>query len=494
MTNRSLFGPRKYRYAMRSILSLITLSLLTLSLCSCGQNIYRTAATNFAGRPTPPSQLQQRVMVAITTNGSSGSLEILDGLRDIRSNVQNTVPSFFISGFSGGLPTTILNFPEQLRGAVYSDATPYAATFINYGTEAALGSAGSFTSGVRITSIATAPDFLRVYAAQEAAGQLQIQDNSTGRLYTLNIPNVYKVAVNTGDTIALAMVRNSNTLYRVVKLNNGQTNPPGSVDCEPQVLPVYCVVPVNGSYDRPVDAYFSTDGTTAYVLNCGVECGGGANGGSAISVIPQAQLNILSVPTSATYPVVVSNTVPIPGGVTAALSDGVSLFLAGQQLQPDGLFAGRLSIMNLNTLAVSAPVSISDGYHTKLLFADDNTLWIGSQSCANGERAKLGQNYNCLTRFDLGAQTATIVPAITTSAVTNQPSVPYPNQDNNLIYIGSLTGICWVQNYHKVYTAYGGQVHAFNTADGSEINNANIAVQGSALDVAYMDALTNTAN
>ena len=97
-------------------------------------------------------------------------------------------------------------------------------------------------------------------------------------------------------------------------------------------------------------------------------------------------------------------------------------------------------------------------------------------------------NYNCLTRYDLGAHTASIVPAITNG------SLPYPNQDNNLIYYGSLTGICWVQTYHKVYTAYGGQVHAFNTVDGSEINNTNITVQGTALDVAYMDAATNTAN
>jgi hypothetical protein len=54
--------------------------------------------------------------------------------------------------------------------------------------------------------------------------------------------------------------------------------------------------------------------------------------------------------------------------------------------------------------------------------------------------------------------------------------------------------MCWVQNYNKVYTAYGGQIHAFNTADSSEINNINITVQGTALSVAYMDALTNAAN
>ena len=38
-----------------------------------------------------------------------------------------------------------------------------------------------------------------------------------------------------------------------------------------------------------------------------------------------------------------------------------------------------------------------------MLFADNNTLWIGSQFCSTGERAKLNQNYNCLTMVTLGA-------------------------------------------------------------------------------------------
>ena len=73
-------------------------------------------------------------------------------------------------------------------------------------------------------------------------------------------------------------------------------------------------------------------------------------------------------------------------------------------------------------------------------------------------------------------------------------TVPFPNENNNQYYYGDLTGLCWVQNLHKVYTAYGGQVHAFHTVDGSEINNFYITVQGTALDVAYMDALTNSAD
>jgi hypothetical protein len=69
-----------------------------------------------------------------------------------------------------------------------------------------------------------------------------------------------------------------------------------------------------------------------------------------------------------------------------------------------------------------------------------------------------------------------------------------------------------VQNYYKVYTAYGGQIHAFYTgaspspiaesqsedsnggSPASEIDNINVTVQGTVYDVAYMDALTDSAD
>jgi hypothetical protein len=140
-----------------------------------------------------------------------------------------------------------------------------------------------------------------------------------------------------------------------------------------------------------------------------------------------------------------------------------------------------------------------------MLFADNNTLWIGSQFCSTGERQKLfasgntsqAANYNCLTMVPLGGSTLVpqIVPAVNqagggVAAVT----VQYPNQNDDQFYYGSLTGLCWVEGFNKVYTAYGGQVHIFSTVDGSEIDNEFVTVQGTALDVAYMDASSDDAN
>jgi rhodanese-related sulfurtransferase len=468
-------------------------------------------------------------MVSLTINGSSGALQILDGKRDIRSNVENTITSFHISGYSGAYPSLIINYPVQERGYVYS-STDGSLTAINYGTESSSGSAGSL--GGLANSLAVAQDDTRIFAAVEQAGELTVIDNSSGRSYALNLPNVYQVAMNSGNTIALAMVRNSNALYRVVKLipntvYNTATNavnplfPPGAVDCEPYVLPAYCVVPVPttaNALNEPLGAYFSLDGSTVYVINCGTECNGpnpATLPGSTASItpFPVGALNDDVVPsTSSPSPVVNSPSINIPGGVTEMISDGTNLYLAGQQLQTNGLFAGELTVVPLSTLTPAAPIAISDGNHTKMLFGDagNHTLWIGSQHCANGNRAYIAAqelsskgytdqsgNYNCLTQVTLGATPAVqIIPQVvqsTNSAVTPVP-VPYPNQDLDSYYYGSLTGLCLVEGFGKMYTAYGGQVHAFNDAAGSEIDNSLITVQGTALDVAYMDASTNTTN
>jgi hypothetical protein len=502
----------------------LLLALTSVGLTSChNANFDATHFPQFpfANRPIPPSLLMDRVMVAVSANGSTtsgtGSLQILDGLRDIRSNLQNTRTSFSVSGAVGQFPSRILSFPAEIRGYVYSSGIDGALNVVNYGTEAASTTGGGTFMGAN--SIAIPPTFTHIYAAEESAGQLGLLDETTGVGYNLNIPNVYQVAVNAGDTVALAMVRNSNTLYRVIKLNNNQfptaaaaIASTGAIDCQPLNVPVYCAVPVNtGSaakpFDRPTSVYFSVDGTTDYILNCGPECGGTT---SSVTFLQESALNIntYTIGDAPNVDAFVSN-VPVPGGATVGLSDGTTLYVAGQQLQSDGLFAGNLSTIVLANAttnpssAVTGKYSISDGNHTKLLFADDNTLWVGSQLCSTGERAHQAAqgvttqaaNYNCLTRFDRGALSASIVPAVNQAAQgVAAVSVPFPNTNQNQLYYGDLTGLCWVQTFHKVYTAYGGQVHAFNTADGSEINNVNIIVQGTALDVAYMDAQTDADN
>ncbi len=534
---------------IRSFSALITSGILlataTLALSGCGVVVlYKTPQYTYSGRPVPPSKLLERVLAAYSATGpgGSGGLEILDGLRDLRGNVQNTTKFYSISGYSESEPVSIINYPEETSGYVL-DYPSGTLTDINYSKETSSGTVASL--GSNPPSAAASQLGTAFAGAAQQAGLLVFITN--GSTYQLNLPGVDKVVIDPGFSVVLAMVANSDTLYRIVRLpqTSNPVAPPGSVDCEPLLLPQYCVVPVAGKYDRPVNVNFSLDGSTAYVLNSGPENGGTT---ASVSFLNLAPLNINTVPTvnpltvpttdpsypMATLPNGVANPVVIPGGVTASVADGTYLYLAGQQLQPAGskyagLFAGNLTTVNLNTYAVSAPVSISDGTHTKLLFADNNSLWIASSNCSNGVRAATAAaelaaqgytdqagNYNCLTMATTGTATppATIIPAVVQSNVPSVTPVvvPYVNTNQNQYYYGSATGLCWVQDYYKVFTAYGGQIHAFYTGAnpspivetqqidanggtaGTEINNINMTVQGTVFDVAYMDAETDSAD
>jgi hypothetical protein len=139
------------------------------------------------------------------------------------------------------------------------------------------------------------------------------------------------------------------------------------------------------------------------------------------------------------------------------------------------LFSGYLTPIDLTTKTAANPISVSDsapGQRTRMIVADDNTMWLGGIRCTQGERYATGQPYGCLTMFNISTNTVTMV----------EP------------FQGDLTGIASVTSLHKVYIAEGGQVYIYSTKDGSAINNFYVTVTGTAYDVAYMDGLTDGNN
>jgi hypothetical protein len=447
---------------------LCVLPTLTCFVCillaGCGQSYY------FGGRALPPSGILNRVLIAVQNPGAltKGTLTIVDAYYDIRHSFNNKVASFSIAGYSGADPLTIQNMPEEQVGAVYG-AGDGSFALVDYATEK---QTTTVTVNGASSSIFISRDQRYVFAANQAAHTLTVQDRTLGTSYGLNLPNVYRVSINPSGTAALAFVQDSNLIYSVYKLQANQRTPANAEDCEPQNLPVYCLLPVPGTFDRPTKAVFSADGTTAFVLNCGPECGGVQ---ASVSFLPVAGIIIQSgspIPPGA--PTTVTATVPVPGGDTDAIQNANLLYLAGQQLQPDGYFAGNLSILDTNAKQVTGKYSISDGTHLKMLFADDNTLWVGSQLCTQGERYHLGAttNLGCLTMFNTSSNSVTMIDS----------------------YKGDATGIAAVTGLSKVYTAEGGQVYIYNTSTGAAMDNSQVTVVGTAYDVAYMDAPSDDNN
>jgi hypothetical protein len=451
----------------RSLWSFCALSALVFEfvfLAGCGQSYY------FGGRALPPSGILNRVLIAVQNPGAltKGTLQIVDAYYDVRHSFNNKVASFSVSGYSGADPISIQNMPEEQAGAVYG-AGDGSYALLNYGSEK---QTTTLTLPGASSSIFISRDQRYVFAANQAAHSLTVQDRTLGTSYALNVPNVYRVSTNPSGSAALVFVQDSNAVYSIYKLQTNQATPSNAIDCEPQNLPVYCVLPVPGTFDRPTKAVFSPDGTTAWILNCGPECGGKQ---ASVSFLPVAGIIIQSgAPVPPGAPTQVTATIPVPGGVTDAIANANLLYLAGQQLQPDGYFAGNLSILDTNLKQVTGSYSIADGNHQRMLFADDNTLWVGSLLCTQGERYHQGATTDtgCLTMFNTSSNSVTMIDS----------------------YKGDATGLAAVTGLHKIYTAEGGQVYIYNTTTGASMDNSQVTVVGTAYDVAYMDSPSDDDN
>ncbi|RRA49237.1 hypothetical protein [Acidipila sp. EB88] len=472
---------------MRLCSVLAALLLVSLGLSACGKNYY------FAGRALPPSGILNRVLLACQISGR-GQLFLVDGLYDVRHNYNNTVASFPISGYTAtSLPITVQNLPAEQVGVVFSISDGSLST-VNYATETATTLLAPPATNVVASSVFTSSNRQYIVAAQQQLHEIEMYDASTApTTFLLNLPGVYRVSVNPAGTIALAFVQNSDTVYSVVHLTSAQQQaaaalPPsqnggrfydGAEDCEPQNLPQYCVFAVDTSaapVDRPIRTVFSPDGSSAYVIDCGPECGGQTAG------LTQIPLTGTALNPGTTGPAGIalktSTFIPVPGGATDALFNGNTLYVAGQQLVPaDQLFTGMLSVVNITNNSVSAPIPISDGTHSRMVLADDDTLWIGSSSCQGGERYRMAQNgstnsYGCMTMVNTDTNTVTTIES----------------------YKGDGTGIAAVTGLHKVYTAEGGQVYIYGTTAGAALDNTNVTVAGTVVDVAYMDAPDDSDN
>lgn len=461
---------------------------VTLLLAGCGQNFY------FAGRVLPPSGLTNRVLIAIQNPSAftTGALTFVDAFYDIRHAYNNINVTFSIGAASVNEPVSIQNMPEEQAGAVYSSGNG-ALSLINYATEKQANS----LSGSPAASIFISRNQQYVVSADQTAHFFVVQDRVISQSVGLNLPGVYRVSLNPSGTIGLAFVQNSDTAYSLVHLTspqqttyqayfaaNGTWPANGSglaaQDCEPQNLPVYCVYPIatssnsttgKAAFDRPVKALFSPDGSSIYVLNCGPECGGKVSGITTIP-ITAASLNTgvlgpagINLETNAGY--------PIPGGATNAIGTGTTLYVAGQSRNPDGYLSGNLTVFSFTTNTIQGAYPIADGTHNKMLFADDNTLFVGSVQCQAGERYHLDPSSSdgCLTLFN-----------------TSTNAVSFDT------YKGDLTGIADVEGLHKIYVAEGGQIYIYRTTDFAALDNSNVTVVGTAYDVAYMDGTSDANN
>jgi len=194
-------------------------------------------------------------------------------------------------------------------------------------------------------------------------------------------------------------------------------------------------------FSRPVSAFFSTDSNTAYVLNCGWECGDPAPG--------QASVTQLNLPTKTIQGNV------LVGGASVGLLNGTTLYVAGTSYTLGPTYDSvNLANLSLNT---ASSVPITDGLHTTMALAQNNKLYIGAVTCSN-------TTYGCLSVVNVSNNTA----------------------DPGLPPLGPVTGMIAISGRNTIYVIEGGYQLIYDTTTDMT-QSTQVVFHGALSDIVQVD-------
>ncbi len=245
----------------------------------------------------------------------------------------------------------------------------------------------------------------------------------------------------------------------------------GPVDtgCDGNASSGACIL-ISG-FSRPAYAIYSSDGLTAYVLNCGLQCGGTQP--ASIAVVDTSSFAI-------------TKTIPVDGA-TWALQSGTTLYVVGTPPPPTpgantcaggpptaATTCGRLDIVDVSSLSVvnTQPIYIPDGYHDRMDMSSNGQLFIGSYNCTpvGNVNNPQGEVRGCLAIYNTSNGNVVIPP------------------DN-----GDVTGLQTLTNRQVEYVAEGGNLRVYNTdldillLNQDFIPTGTIPIVGFVIDVKEVD-------
>ena len=439
----------------RRILVLLVGLWVSLGFSSCG---------GYNKPKNPPSGLPDRVLASqgVTATFSFGGLVILDGYNDTIPGVARLQ--------AGSSPGLMVVSPTRNIAAAF-DASSNNVYAVDTFRETGIGN-------VRLpgpTSSMAFPTAQPIgYAAIPTAtvngfsfvGAVDILDYVRSQLTTVAVTNAQTVIANSNGTQLLVFSNDSDSIT-VLSPNNAV--PPVDLSCLSGTVNSVCTA-VPG-FDRPVWALVS--GNTAYILNCGAECGG-----------VQASVQTLDLTTLAVGPPVFVN------GATIGLLSGSQLFVAGNGTPTGPLctsipsaattaatYCGTLDIVDLSTMTdpyynnPSAEIAITDGFHDRIDMTTNGQVFVGSHHCTNVGNVgnPSGEVRGCLSIYRTADNSVVIPP------------------DN-----GDVNGLQGFTTRNVEYVAEGGNLRVYDTTrDVLLINDflpqGNIDIVGYVGDVKAID-------
>lgn len=376
-------------------------ALLLLALFACS-----------GGNPAPQSTslFPQRAFVS---DAGAGSLQIINSLRDILD---------FTNSVNVGNSPGLMALAPNRRFTLVFNALGNTISVVNNAQESqtATISLPSWTE-----SMAISPDSSTGYVAMPAAqvlgqpsGVVDVLDLVNNRVqFSLAVAQAHWLVLNHSGNRVLVFSDNSNSVTVINPSQIGKGN-------------YSTIVP---GFDHPVWAVFSQDDSTAYIMNCGPECGG-----------TNAGLTVLNMNTNTP-----TATIGLAGATMATLING-NVYVVGS-----GHGVGTLQTVSTTGLFASAPINISNGYHWRMELGSNNKLFIGSRGCSGS---------GCLSILDL---------------TSNKAVVDTPN--------GDVTGIAPIPGRNIVYVIEGGELRIFDTTTDAPSTTQFIDIVGRAVDVKEID-------
>lgn len=413
----------------RALFLLLLLLAASLILPGCGGS--KSGSTTTSG-------LTHRAF--FTENVSAGTISagvyIVDAQKDVRAA---TAP---IS--AGNTPGMMVLTPNRTQTLVFSPAEDQFTVIAN----AAETGSNHITLPGFTESFVVSPDSTTAYAAVPTAA---VVGQSPGAVKVISLSN----AAFTGevDIPSVRYLSIGNTGNRILAFSD---SPDSALDpCKIQVTCLFVITPSNigtqtnpvvavPGFDHPVAAFFTPDDTTAFVVNCGAECGGS-----------QASVQMLDL-TSNTA----GKAVPVPAA-SVAMVNGTTMYLAGTPV-PASLCTGQttaattcglLTVFDLTSMTVtnSADIVITDGYHNHLALGANGQLFIGARTCTEITAVNPGDEVRgCLSIYNTQSGAVVIPPAN-----------------------GEVTGLQPIANRAVVYVVQRGSLGIYDTTTDALEHNPN---------------------
>lgn len=368
---------------------------------------------------TPVSKVMDRVFLS---NSQSNLVQIIDAQADKLSTFTISITA----------PSALFESADKSTTMAYSTLA-HAVTAITNSTETIVGSGVSLPDFT--DSLAISPNGQTAYAAFPTlicSGAAVVGAVGVVDLVNSNVKTC--IAIAAARSIALS--HNGNTLL-VFSDNSNTVNAinTGALTTAPVQLGTPSFV-----FDHPVSAVFSSDDSTAYILSCGLECGGGT--------------------ASVTRVTAVGSSAPAPGAtlpLSAAregLLNGSTLYIAGT----NPVTGGVLQVVDA-ALTTAQSVGISDGAHDTMAF-QGSSVFIGARACTN-------QAHGCVSIFDTGSK---------------QVFFDAPSATDNGRASDDVTGMEAIPGRSVVYVCEGGELRIYD-ASTHALAPTQIDIVGDAVDV-----------